>query len=1560
MSLSDIKFIQTSTSSLSYGSMLTQEDLEFYTEGIVSRNFPFGKSEKDYVKLEVYNLDQTFITSSLFYSEGKYASYTKSFYDVLNQYNEYSYKEYQGDFVILGTETQSLFFDVSRHLNALNIQDGNYKLYLELGRNIVGNEDLKDQSLLINLISSDRRELTVIPKTLKGTSSEINTDFEIFSNGKISVKEIAADLIFEISKPEIYKIYGRAALNNPTGSDALKFNYSFKTDVDAICFLTDIYYGVSKGNYRASGQIAANDILGIYDQFKNWLYQNYNTGKTFQEIKDYYYSLFLYVADVELNRITNTKPTDYSNVIEFLQTIFYNNIFYPYIFKIEEKQNIDLSGYFRYYLNFSNGKKISIINRKVLPSPDPKFYDSLALKLLESIPNDIAVGTDVWITCDFGFSPIVQNTYYYTIPVINTIKLRGPNFLIKLENEGNSTEALSMEQLLGETGSLYNELSSKILAKNEQFVDTTDYRSFENFVNFSSADIRLQAFASKRDQINKLYIEIDTINQKLIANPSDTFYLKQKSDANSEIDRLEASMDGYERFLYNNPAWYDQHTQEFNGTTSASLYDKSNGGSLINNLPQFMIYDSDANADYIKFVGMVGHFFDNLSLAAKQYTEKNNYSSSPNDGISMDVVSSMLTSLGWDVEISKDNLPFLLSSFSREDFDPDSPLYTKTRQLSEEERNKIIWKRILNTLPYIYKTKGTEASLNALISCFGVPKNIIKIKEYGGIQNISDLTDKSLYIIEDVKYEPYFSGSGEYFKLNWTGSAKTLEFNLRFDTTKTHEDGKVFRLVNCSDVWALGVVREKGKDWGSFFFSVDDGAGAVKTSITSRAPLFDGNSYRVMLRRNDVDSVFNANISLNQYPTRYDLMLQKSEDDRITFIATSSIFLSGSFNNSFESGSHLYIGNYSQSTASLNIDPEAFFGNIDDIRIWESPLSTERFNAHTLNRSAYDLETPDQMIADNLFRISFERPVDLYEPPSYQVTLNNLAFRHDFPTFLAVNFPQANAPIEQLTYCDPSEGPTFPYQFSRKDVRMTMNLPDYGSNKFRSNKINYIQQELSGDLSSDTRSSYMMSELVSVDANKLGIFFSPSEIQNTEIIKFFGEFPLGDLIGDPASVYSRSYEKFERFKQIYYKQGFGNIDFTFFMNIIRFYFDKAMFKYIRGIIPARAKLVDGILIEPTILERPKLEMKPLVKEDVGQKTGVVDAAKTVASTKDPNKVARLFIDKRGTETYSDVNQVFFPIEDDIFGFKVYAEDGITYYQDEYYRADVIKYQKKYQITQRYVDPYSQLTENEIVNDFGGKTETITRSYYKVNMIKLPISDRYPMTASFNTSLQGNTYFSGNLYFDIGLRGWQTYTTTNPHNIDGLMSGSLSGLDTLQDPNAIFFQQGNVFNPGLRISGSLIGNGQSVTYDGYFDVDNGVQSFEGNIYGSINGNTVNDMTAYNIYFISEAPTASIFNRFIENTSKNLFGPLGQGLSYRKAYSMEYYPSNATLLDGYRSVHYKNTKQQFSTVEINSYLVDPVSGVQSNFKWRRGSQNKKTTIDPTTGLLNNSDPVETKTI
>ena len=104
-----------------------------------------------------------------------------------------------------------------------------------------------------------------------------------------------------------------------------------------------------------------------------------------------------------------------------------------------------------------------------------------------------------------------------------------------------------------------------------------------------------------------------------------------------------------------------------------------------------MVEQSDDNADYIKFVGMVGHFFDNLSLTIKQITEKNNYSNSPSYGISVDIVEDMLASLGWEAEISKENLSLLLSSFSKNEFDTGSELYQLSRDLSEEQRNQIIW-----------------------------------------------------------------------------------------------------------------------------------------------------------------------------------------------------------------------------------------------------------------------------------------------------------------------------------------------------------------------------------------------------------------------------------------------------------------------------------------------------------------------------------------------------------------------------------------------------------------------------------------------------------------------------------------------------------------------------------------------------------------------------------------------------------------------------------------------------------------------------------------------------
>jgi hypothetical protein len=1542
--------------------MFSAEELMFYTEGQTYVNFPFGQSEKDVIKVSVFNFDETPVTSSTIISSGSYTSNTQSYYDVTNKYVTYSYDEFNSNFPLLDSipssslptssmsetgsiTTSSLFLDVSKVLNGMSISDGNYKVSIELIRNLVGTEPGSSEKLIIDTISTSRTEIAVIPKVLKGTQSTTVDEFNVFSNSQIQVKEIAKTLTDAISSPPIYTVYYAAKEVYPEEAASFKFNYGLNyrqsesgNDIDAINLLTDMFYGVKKGNLKNSGEISTNDILGIYDQFKNWLYQNYEAGATFQDVRDYYYSIFKFVTNQELNRITNKKPDDYESILKFLEYIYYNLIFYPEIYTIEVKNNIYLSGYFKNYINVVGGDKYSILNRKISPSNDPRFYDKLILKLSEPLPASVMEGDEIWITNDFGFLPIVQSLYYFTKPYVQTIPLRGPNFLVRVESQGNTTEALSMEELVNQTGSAYNEIISKINTPEGPLGDNTNYRYFENFINFSSANLRLVAFDSKRSEIVELQAQIVNVQNKLNANPSDQFYQKEITDYNNRIDAIEASMDGYENFLYNNAEWYPEHV------ASASVYDRNNGNSLINNLPQFIVEESDQNADYIKFVGMIGHFFDNISLTIKQLTEKNNTSSSPSSGISIDIVEDMLASMGWEAEISKENLPLLLASFSKAQFDVTSPMYDQVRSMSEMERNQVIWKRILNSLPYIYKTKGTEASLSALLSCFGVPKNIIKLKEYGGIRSSHNLQDTTEYVIDEVKYEPYFTGSGEYFKLNWTGSAQTFEFNFAFDQNRTSEEGHVFRLANCSDKWVVGVYRDRGNEWGRLFFSLDDGVGNVKTIMTEKAPIFDGSTYHAMVRRNDASVDFAAYdftpSQIDQYPIKYDVVLQRAEDSRITFEATASQYLSGSFNTNYRVGSFVYVGNYHQNTASLNVDPEAFYGNIDEIKIWENSLDDNSFLNHTLHQNSYDSNSPIEMVKHNLVRVSFERPLDLNDG-SGTVVLNNLAFRGDFPTFDAINFPPHNIIVPTDDYCAPLSVPTFPYQFTRKETVQTMKVPDYGAGKFKSNKINYVEQELLTALSSTERSSVKSSELTSTDSNKIGIFFSPSEIQNTEIIKFFGEYPLTDLIGDPKYVYERSYERFEKFKQIFYDQGYGAVDYQFFMNIVRFYFDKAMFKYIKNVVPARAKLVDGILVEPSILERPKIQLKPLVQENIPQKLAEFPSNRDIAATQAPKLEHTFKLHNDGISILNDVNQVFFPADADQFGFSVFADNGITYYKDEYYRADVIKVKKQYQVYNKYNLPTNELDDYEINVNMNGTVQTISSSYYKVNMVKLPNLSEYSISASFV-----NSYFSGSVSFTPSTLNVPTvYAVSSSHTISGLMTGSVNGFGLTST--------GTVLSPGIYINAAY-SNIYPIYYNGTFTTDGGNYYFVGIIYAFPTPPQFS-FDKFVITFTTNDPTKSIFDEFRFKTSGNFFGPLASGFDYRKEYTMQNYPYNAELLNGYFPNHYKYSKQQFSVKEINSY-----DNNNSPFKWKKNIQNKKTTVDPLTGLLNNSDPVETKTV
>lgn len=83
---------------------------------------------------------------------------------------------------------------------------------------------------------------------------------------------------------------------------------------------------------------------------------------------------------------------------------------------------------------------------------------------------------------------------------------------------------------------------------------------------------------------------------------------------------------------------------------------------------------------------------------------------------------------------------------------------------SDQERVYEIWRRILNNLPYIYKSKGTSKSVQSLITSYGVPSTILKTVEYSG--KSTKLNRKSTLTYEKHTYSVKF-GNNKYITIPW-------------------------------------------------------------------------------------------------------------------------------------------------------------------------------------------------------------------------------------------------------------------------------------------------------------------------------------------------------------------------------------------------------------------------------------------------------------------------------------------------------------------------------------------------------------------------------------------------------------------------------------------------------------------------------------------------------------------------------------------------------------------------------------------------------------------------
>ena len=262
--------------------------------------------------------------------------------------------------------------------------------------------------------------------------------------------------------------------------------------------------------------------------------------------------IILYIIDFLSNKLGSNSFTKYyieeissdrtelrinSTQIPALERISLTNDF------INELNSVE-GAYPDFYLNFNNNQLVIANNIKL-------DGDTILIKLYEPLPSSFNIKSELWVVEKISESVAYQISITPVFEIEDdNISLKGPNFNISVkDNINNSTEYKTYSSLSSTTnfqgsGSLQYQLNN-ILAEKGITINV-DYNDYSNFVNFSSAQTRLENFYYKLSLIEEY---------NLSASYSDTnsgsYYVSSSNNVwQNKINTIITEFDGYERFLY--------------------------------------------------------------------------------------------------------------------------------------------------------------------------------------------------------------------------------------------------------------------------------------------------------------------------------------------------------------------------------------------------------------------------------------------------------------------------------------------------------------------------------------------------------------------------------------------------------------------------------------------------------------------------------------------------------------------------------------------------------------------------------------------------------------------------------------------------------------------------------------------------------------------------------------------------------------------------------------------------------------------------------------------------
>ena len=938
------------------------------------------------------------------------------------------------------------------------------------------------------------------------------------------------------------------------------------------------------------------------------------------------------------------------------------------------------------------GQKYLTTNFKIDTISEVDYPHGIVYKLYEPLQSDVSEFDGVKIVKEMlePYEDSIDLIDYVPQPINGTVLLSP-----KLEDTDGPVRARPTtfkkeDDILTSNDFIKEALQDKVLSGSLDNAElNVEYsKGFEEFVHFSSAEKRISNFKHKLNLIETYNVE--SASAASLTQASYDTNRKESDVWHNRIRDVKNSFDGFESYMYfqsssnatssmgqfydnswpkksgngsgNNPYvlysisesvavnWYDRQI------TSSSLYDTKNGNYLINNTPEFL--NTQDNQAYLDFMKMTGHFFDKIWLFTKHMGKINDRRESVTEGLSKQLYYSVAKSLGWSLHDGKDliDLPnYILGQRASGSVGTFEEIERTEQDISRE-----IWSRLISNMPYFLKTKGTVRALKGLINCYGIPSSILRVREYGGPDTPSSIN----YAVDrkftkalgfDGSQKVSFASENRIHAENKSQSPDTFEFRFKAPFS---QDQFIWEKGNNQ----MGVIMKDngGADnIGSLLFFIS-GSGANKYKVVSSSdmPIYDNEFYSAMIRRSPASASLTSNVNYNLVVKKYDAGI-----DRFQYVSSTTLNVNGanaasqSYNASWDANATASIGGdgtfSGAATGSLNFGGrtvQRFSGSLMEYRVWTEVLNTGSFDNHVSNPKAYDGNSISSSYESIATRYSFDDNKDL----SSDTSIADVS---------AKTTDLVNATANGFT------------RNSFHDVvdRTKSLIPNLGPSKVSSNKMRVENDEIRPEFKfvsgSDGRYIELQSEVpigrgrydfAPNDSNRVGIYFSPSDAINQDIIESLANINFDNYLGDARDSNKETYRGLSLAQDKYWQKYNAPFNFWQYLKLLKTY-DQSIFPQLKKLLPARANARFGILIEPNLLERSKevLGKRPTFTERFYSKTIKMD--NEYSESADYKMFGQPYAPSTDT-SFDDINQAIQFYTNDPSSSALVIRGESTYYQ----------------------------------------------------------------------------------------------------------------------------------------------------------------------------------------------------------------------------------------------------------------------------------------------------------